>query len=192
MRLRFGQGRQAKILVMDSDHTTAATLGAILKRQGYAVATAFNGDEAVAKAPQFGPDLLLSDVSLETLMGIREAVEITALLPECKVLFVSRRATISEISNAAPAGLVYSFTPKPLHPLDLLNAIAYTLSAESISDEPSAAAVEGDDKPQQLNGRMLTTSESAAMKARADERLHPAPRATQSIAFRFNARVHQL
>lgn len=47
--------KTARILVVDDDEMIALTLTAILQEQGYEVATAFNGKDAVALASEFFP-----------------------------------------------------------------------------------------------------------------------------------------
>ncbi len=136
-------GRQARILVADDNQAIALTLSAILEEQGYEVATAFSGEEAVTKAAWFIPDLLVSDIYMKVMNGVVAATRITAKLPQCGVLFLSGLATMSEILITAPERLVYSFISKPLQTVDLLNAIAYKLSATTcnrISGETSRSS----------------------------------------------------
>jgi len=144
MRMRCGNKRQARILVVDNEQSTALTLSLILQEQGYEIATAISGEAAVAKAIDFIPDLLVTDVCLGVMNGVEAAAEITAMLRNCRVLFISGLASMSDVLNTAPHRLVYSFMSKPLHPLDLLNAIAYMLSAVSTVDDPAVMAVEND------------------------------------------------
>ena len=142
MRMKHGHRGQARILVADWDQTHALTLSAIVRRMGYEVATAFSGEEAAELAPVFVPDLLITEVCMGGLNGIEAAVRITAAVPDCRVLFLPSETSINEISKAAPEQLIYSFTPKPVHPLDLLNAIAYMLSAEWSTDDSAATAAD--------------------------------------------------
>jgi|SRR5579859_2251303 len=135
MCMRFGHRTQARVLVVDWDRSNALTLAALMHRAGFKVAAAFNGKEAVAKAATFRPDLLVTEAYLGRLSGIQAASRIVAAHPDCKILFLSGEATVANIAKAAPPDLVYSFTPKPLHPLDLLNAIAYMLCAEWSTDD---------------------------------------------------------
>ena len=135
MRMRYGHRAQARILVADCDKVHALALSAIMRKMGFDVATASSGEEAVTVAATFVPDLVVLEVLMRGLPGIQAAVQITAALPECRVLFLSADASIFDILNAAPENLVYSFTTKPVHPLDLLNSIAYMLSAEWSSDD---------------------------------------------------------
>jgi len=130
MRKRQGQGLQARILVADWDQANALAVAAMMDTAGFKVVTACDGLEAVAEACIFRPDLLVTEPYLGRLSGIQAAVEITAALPDCNVLFFSGEATMADIAKAAPSELVYSFTSKPIHSLNLLNAIAYLVSAE--------------------------------------------------------------
>lgn len=144
MHRRHGNGRQARILVVDDDLTIALTLGEILEEQGYEVAIAFSGEQAVAEAADLIPDLLISDVCMGELNGVEAATAITAMLPDCKVLFLSGIASMSDVMSAAPARLVYSFMSKPMRSLNLLNAIAYMLPNSSTAHVPAAMALNRD------------------------------------------------
>ena len=135
---RNGYPTRARILVADWEHVNALTLSAIMERMGYEVATAFSGEEAVQVAACFAPDLLVTEVRMGKISGVEAATQIKAMLPSCKILFLSGDATISDISRSAPASLVYSFTTKPVHPQDLLNSIAYMVSTD---DSPGDADV---------------------------------------------------
>ncbi len=152
-RKKYGNEMHSRILVVDSDLTSALTVSAILKEHGYEVATTFSGEEAVAKAPDFAPDLLVTDVCMGAMDGVEAASMITAKMPECGVLFLSGLASISDVLNVAPKRLVYSFTSKPLRSLDLLNAIAYMLPAARNVDA-AAAVAENDITPQHVIGSM--------------------------------------
>ncbi|HEY3625747.1 MAG TPA: response regulator [Terracidiphilus sp.] len=138
MCLKHGHRSQARVLVADGDRNQALSLASIMHRAGFNTAIAFNGKEAVDKAKTFRPDLLVTEAYLGRLSGIHAARCITARLPNCKVLFLSSEASGGDIARGAPDGLIYSYTPKPIHPLNLLNAIAYLLSAEwSTVDSPT-------------------------------------------------------
>lgn len=134
---RYGNRTQARVLVADWDRNNALSLAAVIHRAGFNTSTAFNGKEAVEKATTFIPDLLVTEAYLGRFSGIQAAARITAALPECRVLFLSSEASSADIAKAAPESLVYSYTRKTIHPLDLLNAIAYLLPAEWSSGDPS-------------------------------------------------------
>ncbi len=127
---RQGRRTQARILVADWDQTSALALAAVMRRAGFKVATACDGIEAIHEAASFKPDLLVAEPYLGRLSGIEAAVRITSVFPDCQVLFLSSEASMAQIARTAPIELVYSYTAKPINPLDFLNAVAYTVSVE--------------------------------------------------------------
>ena len=127
MHARYGVRKKPRVLVVDEDQMTTRMFGEILQKNGYEVATALSGEQAVARAAHFAPDLLVSDVGAVAMAGIKAATRIAEMIPGCRVLLLSCHASMSDVSAAVPQRLVYSFTSKPLHPLDLLNVIAYML-----------------------------------------------------------------
>jgi len=142
MRKMRGSKRQARILVVDNERSVALSLSEILVEQGYMVATAFSGEQAVAMALGFDPDLLVSEVFMGAMNGIEAATRITATLPNCGVLFLSGHASMSEVLSLAPEHLVFSFTQKPFHLLDFLTVIACMISAVSTADDLAWTAAE--------------------------------------------------
>lgn len=142
MRKLHGKKRQAKILVVDNDRSIALTLTEILAEQGYEVATVFSGKQAIVKAAEFLPDLLLSDLNMEEMNGVEAATRITAILPDCSVLFLSGEASNAGMLLSAPKRLVYSLILKPPSWLDLLNAIAYMLPAGSTERDAAETIAE--------------------------------------------------
>ena len=148
--MKHGKTQWPRILVVDDKQTVALTLSAILEIAGYEVETAFSGQEAVKKAVIFHPALLLTYISMGATNGFDAAVQITVALPECKVLFLTSNASLSDILNSAPPErLVYSVMSKPARVPDLLNAIAYMLpAAAALSDTP---VVEIEHDPMQLH-----------------------------------------
>ena len=139
MRMRFGEQVQTRILVVDDERTIAVTLAAILEEEGYVVESAFSGEEAVGKAASFDPDLLITDLIMGAMNGMEAAARITAMLPDCRVLFFSGTGSFDELSHMAPKRLVFSFARKPTPVPDLLSAIAYIVSAVNTVYDPIAS-----------------------------------------------------
>jgi DNA-binding NtrC family response regulator len=63
-------GEAARILVVDDDESIRKGLAAVLKDEGYAVDTAGNGNEAIAKSNVSFYNLALIDVRLPDMEGI--------------------------------------------------------------------------------------------------------------------------
>jgi PAS domain S-box-containing protein len=66
-------GRRCKVLVVDDDEDTAASLGTMLRMMGHDVRTAHDGAEAVDAAGSYRPDLVLLDIGLPKLNGYEAA-----------------------------------------------------------------------------------------------------------------------
>jgi DNA-binding response OmpR family regulator len=114
------------VLVADDERVIADTLSVILTRNGFAVATAYDGETAFELAQSVNPDLLLTDVMMGPGMdGTQLAMQIVASHPGCKVLlFSGHAATVDLLAKARQMGHDFTLMAKPLHPSDLLRRIA--------------------------------------------------------------------
>lgn len=65
---------------------------------------ACDGVEAVVKAGELQPDLILLDIGLPKLNGIEAARQIRELAPQSKILFVSRESSSDVIQEAFRVG----------------------------------------------------------------------------------------
>jgi two-component system alkaline phosphatase synthesis response regulator PhoP len=124
--------RPARVLVVDDERLIASTLADILKQEGYEIEMAFSGDDAVEKARDFRPHLLLSDVCMPGLNGIQAASKIVALFPDCKVLLISGQVFGVELASREP-DVKFPILTKPIHPRDLLLTIALVLRGNDLA-----------------------------------------------------------
>ncbi len=58
-----------RILVVDDEECIRSVFHALLQREGYEVATAENGFDALLKLRQFLPDLVISDLNMPRMSG---------------------------------------------------------------------------------------------------------------------------
>ncbi|MDQ3581005.1 MAG: response regulator, partial [Pseudomonadota bacterium] len=77
---------RARILVVDDTPANVKLLADLLALQGYAVSTASNGEEALARVAAESPDLVLLDIMMPGISGYEVCRTIrddpaTALLP---------------------------------------------------------------------------------------------------------------
>jgi CheY-like chemotaxis protein len=63
-------GTKKQLLLVDDDPDFRELLGTKLREGGFAVATAVDGDEGVAKALEVKPDLILMDVKMPKVDGV--------------------------------------------------------------------------------------------------------------------------
>src|SRR5690606_27172315 len=59
-----------RVLVVDDEENLRLVLRTLLRRHGYEVETAKNGEEALALVDGFGPDVVLTDVRMPKMGGL--------------------------------------------------------------------------------------------------------------------------
>jgi len=120
---------QATILVVDDSPTEVHILKRILEKQGYAVATAQDGQEGVEMARQVHPDLILMDIVMPVLNGFQATRKLhseseTADIP---VIMVTTKDQQTDISWGMRQG-ASEYLVKPVSPAELLNKIKVLLN----------------------------------------------------------------
>jgi DNA-binding NtrC family response regulator len=117
-----------KVLVVDDDAAGADSLAFMLSHAGYQTAVAYSGKEAIARAAEFKPDMLLSDVRMPEVDGVQTAVAISKLFPQCQCLLFSGHVNSkSLIDDFREKGHKFEFFEKPLHPQELISKLKFAL-----------------------------------------------------------------
>jgi CheY-like chemotaxis protein len=116
----------ARILIVEDESIVQLDLQTRLERLGYAVVgVASRGEEAIAKAVELGPDLVLMDVRLEGAMdGIEAARRIRAERNTPVLYLTAYAATLQDTEGREMLGPCLS---KPFGTKELQSAIARTL-----------------------------------------------------------------
>jgi DNA-binding NarL/FixJ family response regulator len=105
------------------------------------VCKASDGAEAVRKATEMKPDLILLDVGLPSLSGIEAARRILTFTPQSKIIFLSQHSAPDIVQEALNLG-AWGYVLKPNVATDLLPAIDAVLGGRRfvsrglISDSP--------------------------------------------------------
>jgi DNA-binding NarL/FixJ family response regulator len=74
------------------------------KRELEVICEVSDGLEAVQKAEDLKPDLILLDIGLPTLNGIEAARQIRKLAPDAKIIFVSQESSADVVQEALSFG----------------------------------------------------------------------------------------
>jgi DNA-binding NarL/FixJ family response regulator len=85
-----------------------------------------DGLEAVQKAEELKPDLILLDIGLPTLNGIEVARRIRTLIPESKIIFVSQESSPDVVQAALSLG-AWGYVVKAKAGTDLVAAVEAVL-----------------------------------------------------------------
>jgi len=108
----------ARILAVDDETSTAQALAEMLALWGHKVETAGDGTDALKKAADFRPDVVLSDLAMPETDGLWLLRALKDDLPDCPVIFLTGRATIDAAVAAIREG-AYDFIEKPVDPARL-------------------------------------------------------------------------
>ncbi|USG65537.1 response regulator [Brevibacillus ruminantium] len=118
---------QPKILLVDDEPIIRMDLREMLEGEGYlVVAEAKNGEEAVAQAHRHKPDLIIMDVKMPVLNGIK-ATNIIRSFSDCSILLLTAYSQRELVRDARKAG-VTAYLVKPVSEEDLIPAVEIALS----------------------------------------------------------------
>ena len=122
-----------KILIVDDEASIVESLAEILESVGYEVTTATSGGEAINKAKQVNPEILLSDVLMPVMNGFELALRIKETFPSCRLILFSGQASTAQLAQQAiqsftRKGYRFELLPKPLHPDMLLRKLEQSLT----------------------------------------------------------------
>ncbi len=108
----------ARILAVDDERATGEAISEMLTHWGHRVETAVDGNDALKKAAEFRPDVVLSDLAMPQTDGLWLLRALKEDMPDCPVVFLTGRGTIDAAVEAIREG-AYDFIEKPLDPARL-------------------------------------------------------------------------
>lgn len=111
-----------KILLADDERVMVQTLAMILNQSGHIAKAVFSGEEAVAAAAKFAPDVLISDIIMLDLSGVEAAAEIRRTLPKMRVFLYATFDPWPEVLEPLE-GQEFTTLRMPFHPKDLLQML---------------------------------------------------------------------
>jgi DNA-binding response OmpR family regulator len=114
-----------RVLVVDDERLSAASLGMMLRLEGHEVRTAHDGLEAVGAADAFRPDVVLLDIGLPKLSGYEVAQRIRQQPWGSGVLLIALtgRGQEADRRRSTEAGFDHHLV-KPVDPATLVRLLA--------------------------------------------------------------------
>ncbi len=117
--------RRKLIYVIDDEQVIARTLAVILQRAGYTTDFFHGAEQALKAAESRRPDLIVTDVMLTGMSGIRLAELVAGAYPKLPVLLISGELETSRlVADAKQRGFNFYVHPKPMLPELLLSEVA--------------------------------------------------------------------
>jgi len=137
--------KDIKILLVDDEPDILEIVGYNLKSEGYTIATASNGLEAVKRARTFQPHLILLDIMMPEMDGIEACEKIRQIKGFEKVLIVFFTARGEDYSQVAgfDAG-ADDYITKPIKPKVLISKVKGLLRRMGESETQSDQMKVGD------------------------------------------------
>jgi DNA-binding response OmpR family regulator len=117
------------VLVADDDEDILLLVTTRLKRDGFEIVQASNGDEALAVARERRPALAVLDIGMPGLDGVEvlEQIRADGDLRAMKVLLLTAKAQESDVRRGFAAG-ADAYVKKPFSPADLSARVRELLS----------------------------------------------------------------
>ncbi len=116
-----------KILIVDDDKEVLRILEMLLKREGYTLLCACDGEEAIQLAQKFQPDLVLLDFLMPKMDGSRTFAELRQRLGK-DTPFIFITATSLRLSPELAESKQFVYLPKPVDFDKLMEAVRSVLA----------------------------------------------------------------
>lgn len=157
-----------RIMLADDHETVLEGLKMIVNAQDdmEVVGFASDGREAVAKAQELLPDVLVMDISMPILNGLKATQKITEICPQVKVLTLSRHADDGYIRELLGAGAC-AYVLKQSAPSELIHAIRAVAAGGKYIDPKVAAKLMDNYSERAVRGEArgsLTDRESEVLR----------------------------
>ena len=119
-----------KILIVDDEPNIVISLEFLMKKEGFQIAVAGDGEEALAKVASFAPDLLLLDVMMPKKSGFEvcEALRADPANSALKIVMLTAKGRETEVAKGLAIG-ADAYVTKPFSTKDLVVRVKGLLGA---------------------------------------------------------------
>ncbi|MBA2321407.1 MAG: sigma-54-dependent Fis family transcriptional regulator [Deltaproteobacteria bacterium] len=124
----------SRVLVVDDDDANRLTLERILQREGYTVAHAATGRDALEVIRAQPVDVVLTDLKMPGMSGIDLLKAARKVDPDIEVVVMTAYGTVETAVEAMKEG-AYDFVAKPLKRLELVTALRKAAEKRSLQAE---------------------------------------------------------
>jgi DNA-binding response OmpR family regulator len=118
-----------KILIVDDEPNIVISLEFLMKKEGFEVAVANDGEEALAKVASFNPDLMLLDVMMPKKSGFEvcEALRADPLRAGLQIVMLTAKGRDTEVAKGLALG-ADAYVTKPFSTKDLVAKVKQMLA----------------------------------------------------------------
>jgi len=118
-----------KILIVDDEPNIVISLEFLMKKEGFEVAVANDGEEALAKVASFNPDLMLLDVMMPKKSGFEvcEALRADPQRSGLQIVMLTAKGRDTEVAKGLALG-ADAYVTKPFSTKDLVAKVKEMLA----------------------------------------------------------------
>ena len=156
---------QPLVLVADDEPRITKLVSIALSEEGFRVVTASGGEEALLKAEEVRPDIVLLDIVMPDLDGIEVMRQLRERRPVPVILLTAKGST-SDKAKGLDLG-ADDYIAKPFHP-DELAARVRAVIRRSSGAAPGAGVIAFDDVEIDLERRMVTRNGELVQLSRTE------------------------
>jgi DNA-binding NtrC family response regulator len=160
------------ILVVDDEEVALNNLTHVLKKENYAVTGVWSGMDALSALSEKEFDLVITDLKMEKVDGLRILERTKELYPDTEVIMITGYATVDSAIHAMKTG-AYHYIAKP-YKLDMVRKVVRealekrNLKRENVQLREHLKAVRGEEEIVTANPKMKKLLAMAAQVALSD------------------------
>jgi nitrogen regulation protein NR(I) len=136
------------VLIVDDELNIRRVLAAMLKREGYDVTTAADGEQALAVLQKSPADVVVTDLVMPKLGGMELLKKVIADYPDVPVIMITAHGTVDSAVSALKAG-AFDYITKPFEQEELKKVIAkaaraHDLERQNVHSDPEKPPLVGE------------------------------------------------
>ncbi|HSB20308.1 MAG TPA: sigma-54 dependent transcriptional regulator [Anaeromyxobacteraceae bacterium] len=124
----------AHVLIVDDELNIRRVLAAMLKREGYEVTTAADGEQALAVLQRTPVQVVVTDLVMPRMSGLELLQRVAVQYPDVPVIMITAHGTVDSAVAALKAG-AFDYVTKPFEQEELKKVIAKAARAHEIETQ---------------------------------------------------------
>jgi two-component system, NtrC family, response regulator AtoC len=143
---RANEASVAHVLIVDDEVNIRRVLAAMLKREGYEVTTAADGEQALGALARTPVHVVVTDLVMPRLGGMELLRRVSADFPDVPVIVITAHGSVDSAVAALKAG-AFDYITKPFEQDDLKKVIAKAARAHDLERQNLHAVLNDGDRP---------------------------------------------
>ncbi|MFQ5615184.1 MAG: response regulator transcription factor [Anaerolineales bacterium] len=140
---------KGNILVVDDESSARSSLAEILRLEGYRVITADSGEVAIQHLENDSFDVMLLDIRMPGMNGLKVLNKATTLAPDCKIILLTAHGSLESAVEALRQG-AHDYLLKPASPNEILASVSQGIALRSETERKRRLLEQMESSLQQL------------------------------------------